>query len=141
MTAVSVDYKTIIELVDQLPIRQQFELVYDILKRIESTSSDPKTVTTDISHSSLVSEAVPTGQQTQVGDTHQWLGNDFWESLSVYELAQRQAVTPIDNIDALRTNDWPDDELIDEFVTTLQTWHKNQPAAQSVGESVRRAIS
>lgn len=50
--------------------------------------------------------------------------HDFWANTSIRELAQAQGVMPVKDIDELRTNAWPGDELEDEFLTTIHRWRK-----------------
>ena len=43
----------------------------------------------------------------------------FWENKSAAELAQEQAVMPIENPDAL-AGDWPAEDSVDDFIAFLR---------------------
>lgn len=43
----------------------------------------------------------------------------FWENPSVDELARRQGVAPVTNLDSLG-GDWPEDESVDDFLDMVR---------------------
>jgi hypothetical protein len=81
---------------------------------VTGTLSDQKTVILDEPVS------LPTGRvritMERLSDTTFWLG------LSVAELAEVQGVTPIQTLDDLWGDFWPEDESIDEFIETIRQW-------------------
>jgi len=48
---------------------------------------------------------------------------DFWCGIDVRILAERHGIRPVENWDAL-LGGWPDDEPIDDFITTLREWRR-----------------
>jgi hypothetical protein len=42
--------------------------------------------------------------------------------ITVEELAAQQGVKPVDNLDDLKGDFWPEEENIDEFIETLYRW-------------------
>ncbi len=44
----------------------------------------------------------------------------FWESLSVEELAERQGAEPVEQLEALRADFWPDELSADEFLSLIR---------------------
>lgn len=43
---------------------------------------------------------------------------------SLSEIAHEQGVEPIQDIDSLRADFWPEDESVDEFVATIREWRR-----------------
>jgi hypothetical protein len=61
--------------------------------------------------------ALPTGR---VRITVERLADDsFWNGPSIAELAKAQGVQPIQSLDELWGDFWPDDESVDEFICNL----------------------
>ena len=44
--------------------------------------------------------------------------------LSIEELAAQQGVRPVENIDDLKGDFWPEEENIDDFLLTLYQWRR-----------------
>jgi hypothetical protein len=55
-------------------------------------------------------------------------GRQFLESppLTVEELAARQGVKPITDLEALRADFWPEEESVDEFIATVRAWREGR---------------
>ncbi len=49
---------------------------------------------------------------------------EFWHGASIQELAEVQGVGPVESVDSLRGNFWPEDESTDEFVGTIRQWRR-----------------
>jgi hypothetical protein len=81
---------------------------------VTGTLSDQKTVILDEPIS------LPTGR---VRITVERLSDhSFWTGLSVAELAKAQGVQPIQTLDQLWGDFWPEDESIDEFIDAIYQW-------------------
>ena len=52
----------------------------------------------------------------------------FDEDVSIEELAVRQGVGPVEDVEALRGDFWPEDESIDGFVRTVRSWRSGDEA-------------
>ncbi len=53
--------------------------------------------------------------------------NTFWQGATISELAEAQGVKPIQTLDDLWGDFWPEDESIDDFITLIQQWrHEDQ---------------
>lgn len=119
MVATPINYETVLQIVYQLPARQRFALIHDVLKSLEPTSAKKPALPHALG---LLATAVaaPTDEMIQAWRDEQWQKHDFWENRSISELAQFQAVTPIKNIDELCTGAWPADESLEEFLTTIR---------------------
>jgi hypothetical protein len=53
-------------------------------------------------------------------------GKDFFEQVQpdLETLAAQQGVGPVANFDDLLGDFWPDDESVDEFLTTIRAWRR-----------------
>jgi len=52
------------------------------------------------------------------------LATNFWYSPTLEELAEAQHVKPVTNFDALLGDFWPDEDSVDEFVSSLTQWRR-----------------
>lgn len=57
--------------------------------------------------------------------------SDFWEGTDLLALAERQDVRPVENFDTL-LGGWPEDESIDDFITSVREWRRRSPAEVDV---------
>ena len=55
----------------------------------------------------------------------------FWQDVDILQLARQQRVEPVTDFAAL-LGGWPDDESIDEFMTTVRDWRRQSPAEVDV---------
>ena len=46
----------------------------------------------------------------------------FWQEANVEQLAMAQQVRPIQRLDDLWGDFWPEDESIDDFIATIRAW-------------------
>ncbi len=113
MVAMPITYEALLDLVYQLPPRQRFALLHDVLKSLESTSLKQPILP-------YASDILANTADTSLNE--QQLMAEFWASQSIGELAQAQQVMPIKHIDELCTDGWPAGESIDEFLTTIREW-------------------
>ena len=51
---------------------------------------------------------------------------DFWKGATVAELAEAQGVKPIETLEALEADFWPEDEPIDDFIETIYQWRREE---------------
>lgn len=49
---------------------------------------------------------------------------DFWDGATVEELAEIQGVKPLDALSALQGDFWPEDESVDDFLTAIRQWRR-----------------
>ena len=45
---------------------------------------------------------------------------------TIQQMAARQGVKPVGDLDALRGDFWPDDESVDEFVAAVRRWRDEE---------------
>jgi hypothetical protein len=50
------------------------------------------------------------------------LSTAFWDGDSVAELAEAQGVRPVETLDDLRADFWPEEESINDFIETIYQW-------------------
>lgn len=48
----------------------------------------------------------------------------FWQGRTVAELAEAQGVKPIETLDELWADFWPDEESVDDFIETTYQWRR-----------------
>ena len=48
----------------------------------------------------------------------------FWQGRTVTELAEAQGVKPLETLDELTSDFWPEDESIDDFIETTYQWRR-----------------
>ena len=125
MSAVSIDYEAILQLVYQLPVRQRFTLVQDVLQSLEPqlvTKQSPQPIAgTDVTMRSLRTLSEQRG--------------DFWVNRSISKLAAAQGVIPAETIAQLRTDGWPAGDSIEEFLTTVRRWRQDDPSTSYAGDA------
>lgn len=135
MTAMPVTYEAVLQIVYQLPARQRFALIHDVLKSLEPTPAKKPTLSQALGL--LATEVnAPTDEEIDAWLDEERMEQFFWADQSISELAQIQGVAPIETIDDLRTNAWPADESIDEFLTTIHAWRKVDAPADPMREYV-----
>jgi hypothetical protein len=52
---------------------------------------------------------------------------DFWQGSDIQDLAEQQNVQPVTDFEAL-LGGWPDDEPLDDFLTTVREWRQQNLA-------------
>jgi excisionase family DNA binding protein len=50
--------------------------------------------------------------------------DSFWDGQSVQVIAQAQGVRPVQSVDDLWADFWPEDESVEEFRRTVRTWRQ-----------------
>jgi hypothetical protein len=50
----------------------------------------------------------------------------FWTGATVAELAEAQGVKPIETLDELKADFWPEDESLDDFIETIYQWRREE---------------
>lgn len=115
MVAMPITYEALLDLVYQLPPRQRFALLHDVLKSLESTSLK-QPILPYASDTLATTPNAPLNMQQSM--------TEFWASRSISELAQAQQVMPIAHIEDLCIDGWPADESIDKFLATIHEWRK-----------------
>ncbi len=50
------------------------------------------------------------------------LPTTFWDGATVAELAEAQAMAPIETLDDLWADFWPEEESVDDFIETIYQW-------------------
>lgn len=55
---------------------------------------------------------------------------DFWQGATLAELARMQNVQPVQQLEDLWGDFWPEDESIDDFVATIRRW-RHEPTTDS----------
>ncbi len=58
---------------------------------------------------------------------------NFWQGMTLAELAEQQTVQPVQQLDDLWGDFWPDDESIDDFVATIRRWRRESGNDLTVG--------
>ena len=53
--------------------------------------------------------------------------------ISIEELVAQQGVKPIENIDDLKGDFWPEDESVDDFIAAVRQW-RDEGVAQDLPE-------
>ena len=49
---------------------------------------------------------------------------NFWKGATVAELAEMQGVMPVESLDDMWADFWPEDESIDDFIETIYQWRR-----------------
>ena len=70
--------------------------------------------------------------ELEVQRLHQHLGQnekeDIWQGRTIQELAERQGVRPVQDLDSLLADFWPPEESVDEFLTAIREWRGDERA-------------
>lgn len=98
----------------------------DLLRRIQEEKTEY--VVTDPDQPVAVLSPIDRGRKEEPPaahdepDTFRSDALDFWEDRTLEEMAHAQGVTPIQSIEELSADFWPETESLDEFITTVRKW-------------------
>jgi hypothetical protein len=53
-----------------------------------------------------------------------WPNTTFWGHVSVAELAAAQGVEPVESLDELWGDFWPEEETVDDFIEAIYQWRR-----------------
>lgn len=85
---------------------------FSLLDRLDFTCDDPALDASDGGDDPRLSARLGLGP-----------GDSFWSrDVGVRELIGQQRMKPLRRIGDLKSSIWPDDESVDEFITTIRRW-------------------
>ena len=83
----------------------------------EATEKDGKITNLDIVDIEILQEEASSAIDDALG---------FEETIDIHQVAARQGVGPLTDIDALSGDFWPEDESADDFVAAVRQWRRDQ---------------